>query len=70
MGQDITDAQSASDTQSQVLLQAQNLRSQTSGVSLDAEAENLITFQRGYQAAAKMVGVLNQLTQTAVDLIP
>jgi flagellar hook-associated protein 1 FlgK len=70
VGQDISDAQSAQDTQTQVLSQAENFRSQISGVNLDQEAETLVQFQRAYQATSKLFGVLDQLTQTALNLIP
>ena len=70
VGQDISEAQNATDTQTQVLAQAQNLRSQISGVNLDQEAEQLVQFQRAYQATSKLFGVLDQLTQSALSLIP
>ena len=69
-GQDIADARYGKDSQTQLLQQAQNLRSQTSSVNLDEEAAKLIQFQRSYQAAAKLVTVLDQLTQTAINIIP
>lgn len=36
-------------------------KQQTSGVSLDEEAINLIEFQHGYQAAARMISTLDEL---------
>jgi flagellar hook-associated protein FlgK len=38
-------------------------------VSLDEEAILLIQYQRAYQANAKMVNILTDLTQTALELI-
>jgi flagellar hook-associated protein 1 len=55
--------------QQSMVSQARALRQQTSGVSLDEEAINLLTYQRAYQAAAKMITMLDELTQTAVDLL-
>ena len=57
------------DIQKQVTAQARNLRDQISGVSLDEEAVHLIEFQRAYQATAKMVSVLDELTQTTINLL-
>ncbi|MBV8821073.1 MAG: hypothetical protein JO022_22130, partial [Acidobacteriaceae bacterium] len=70
VGQDISDAQSSSDAQNQVLTQAQNLRQQVSGVSLDEEAANLVEWQKAYDATSKMISVVNSLTDSALSLIP
>ena len=70
VGQDVADARNGKDSHTQMLQQAQNLRSQTSSVNLDEEATKLIQFQRSYQAAAKLVTVLDQLTLTAINMIP
>jgi flagellar hook-associated protein 1 FlgK len=69
VGQDLSTSKDTQDTQQQLLIQAQNLRQQTSGVSLDEEATRLIQFQRAYQATSKLIGVLDTLTQTTIDLI-
>lgn len=39
-----------------------------SGVSMDEEAANLIKFQRAYQASAKLITAVDELTQTILDL--
>jgi flagellar hook-associated protein 1 FlgK len=70
VGQDLSTATNNQNTQQQLLSQAQTLRQQVSGVSLDTEAESLIAFQRAYQANAKMLTVLNSLTETLMGLIP
>lgn len=69
VGRDLASATDNQSTKQLLLSQAQTLRQQVSGVSLDEEAEHLIAFQRSYQANAKMLTVLNSLTQTLVDLI-
>jgi flagellar hook-associated protein 1 FlgK len=69
VGQDLSNAQNDSDTANQLLTQTQTTRTQVSGVSLDQEAEQLIQFQRWYEAAAKLITVLDQLTSTAVNMI-
>ena len=70
VGRDISNARDDSSTDQQLLTQAQSLRSQLSGVSLDHEATNLIALQRAYQATAKMLTILNDLTQTVINIIP
>ncbi len=69
VGRDLDTATSNADTHSQLLTQASDLRRQLSGVSLDEEASHLIEFQRSYQAAAKLVGILNDLTDTLINMI-
>jgi len=39
------------------------------GVSLDEEAANLIKFQAAYQANAKFISVVDQLTQTLINMV-
>jgi len=70
VGQSISNAQEEQTTSQNLLTQAQNLRSQTSGVSLDAEAANLITYQTAYQASSKMFAILNTLDDVTLGLIP
>jgi len=36
-------------------------------VDLDTEAANLITYQRGYQASARFVSVISQLTDQLIN---
>ncbi|HRP64053.1 MAG TPA: flagellar hook-associated protein FlgK [Phycisphaerales bacterium] len=40
-----------------------------SGVSLDEEAINLLTFQRQFQAAARFIGVIDETMQTLIALV-
>lgn len=53
----------------QLVAQAQNARSQISGVSLDAEAAQLMQLQQSYQAVAKMISVVDDLTQSVINMI-
>jgi len=70
VGRELASAQDQQDIQTQLVAQARDFRQQISGVSLDQEAVELIQFQRAYQANAKFITVLDQLTQTAINLIP
>lgn len=69
LGAAISDAQSQQSVQQGLVTQARDLRQQTSGVSLDVEAIKILEFQRSYQAVSKMVTILDQLTQTVVNMI-
>jgi flagellar hook-associated protein 1 FlgK len=69
IGTAIANAQAGQSTQQDVVTQTQSLRQQISGVDLNTEATTLLALQRSYQAAAKMVNVIDSLTQTALSLI-
>ena len=69
VGREVGAAKDGSDLQTQLVAQARTLRERTSGVSLDEEAVMLIQFQRAYQAAARMISVLDDLTETTVNLV-
>jgi flagellar hook-associated protein 1 FlgK len=67
-----TDEQSAtlqSNIGNAMLTQLENSRDSYSGVSLDEEATDLIRFQRAYQAAARFVSVIDQLTEELVQTL-
>jgi flagellar hook-associated protein 1 len=69
LGRALGDARDRQSLDSQLLAQARGLRDQVSGVSLDEQAVILIQFQRAYQANAKLITVLNDLTATAISLL-
>jgi len=70
VGTDLSDASANVTTDQQLLTQSQTLRTNISGVSLDQEATNLITFQAAYNAIGKLLSVLNDLTETLMAVIP
>ncbi|HEX6895434.1 MAG TPA: flagellar hook-associated protein FlgK [Bryobacteraceae bacterium] len=69
LGSDISSAQDAGNTKQALLNQAQSMRQHLSGVSLDEEAQNMMTYQRAYQAISKMLGVLNSVTDTLMNMM-
>lgn len=69
VGTALEGARQDSEQQRQMLLQAQWLRQQASSVSLDEEAMHLIQFQRSYQAAARMIRVIDELLETVLGLL-
>jgi len=56
-------------TQQSSVAQAQNVRQQISGVSLDDEATILIQFQQAYEACSKLVNVLDQLSEDTMNMM-
>ncbi|MGA2882391.1 MAG: flagellar hook-associated protein FlgK [Bryobacteraceae bacterium] len=70
VGSDLSAAQNNSTTDQSLLSQAESLRQQISGVSLDTEAESLLQYNRSYDAISKMLGVLNSLSLDIVNLLP
>jgi flagellar hook-associated protein 1 len=69
IGGQAASASSTSAAQTQILTQAQNLRAQVSGVSLNDQAASLMQFQQGYQAAAQMITVINNITQSLLTMM-
>lgn len=50
--------------------QIETLRAQVSGVSLDEELVNLIKFQRGFEAASRLVRLTDEMVQTLLAIKP
>jgi flagellar hook-associated protein 1 FlgK len=70
VGSDLSSAQNNSSTNQALLNQSESLRQQVSGVSLDAQAESMLEYERSYDAISKMVGVLNNLSLDVVNILP
>jgi flagellar hook-associated protein 1 len=69
VGSQLSDATTQNNVFSQSVTQVTNFRNQISGVSLDTEAVNLIQFQKSYNATAKLITVLNDITQSTLDIL-
>ena len=69
IGRDLGAARDSQQTQENLLVQARGMRDQISAVNLDEEAIHLLEFQRSYEAAAKMITVLDELTRTTLSLL-
>jgi flagellar hook-associated protein 1 FlgK len=70
VGTDTQSAKRSLDTQSALLKQLKNQRDSVSAVSLDEEAIDLIRFQRAYQASAKFISTIDQLTADLIQNLP
>ena len=54
--------------QESVQRQLENLRGETSGVSMDEELTKMLAYQRAYQASARMISIADELFQTLLDI--
>jgi flagellar hook-associated protein 1 FlgK len=68
VGQQLSDANTASTADQATLTTAQTNRQQQSGVSLDQEAANITAYESSYQANAQVVSILDQLTEDTINI--
>jgi len=69
VGNAANNANTAATSQSQLVAQAKSLQQQVSGVSLDEEAIRLVQLQSSYQAASKVVTVIDELTTSLMSMV-
>ena len=69
VGQQASDAQNGQTLSGTLLSQAQGVQTQISGVSLDAEAVQVLELQKSYSAVGKMVTVVDSLTSTLINMV-
>ncbi len=67
VGSDVQSNHSALTTAQTLLSGVNNQRQSESGVSLDEEMTNLITYQRAYQASARMMTTIDQTLNTLIN---
>ena len=69
LGLSAQEADFMSENQVLVVQQLTNQRSSVSGVSLDEEMTNLIKYQHAYEAAARLVSVVDDMMATLIDMV-
>jgi flagellar hook-associated protein 1 FlgK len=69
IGNAVSGANSNATAQQQTVSQAKSVQQQVSGVSLDEEAIRLVQIQGAYQAASKFVTVIDQITQSLMNMV-
>ncbi len=69
IGNDKVSANQLADSTQLVLQQLQDQKNSYSGVSIDEEMTNVITYQRSYDASAKLISVADQMLQTLMGLV-
>ena len=67
LGVDSGAAQTKSDNQNLLINNLQNKRDSVSGVSYDEEMTNMLKYQHGYTAAAKIITTMNELLDVIVN---
>jgi flagellar hook-associated protein 1 len=68
VGTTVANATAEQDSSNQILQQLQDQRSSISGVSMDEEASNMILYERAYEAAARIISTIADMTNTAIQL--
>jgi flagellar hook-associated protein 1 len=68
VGNDVSNASSEQEAVGLVLQQLTNQQSSISGVSLDEEAANLIQYQQAYEAAARVISVVDELNNATINM--
>jgi flagellar hook-associated protein 1 FlgK len=69
VGRDLNEAREAHVTQGALLSQAKTLRDEKQSVSLDEEAALLLAFQKNYEASARIITIIDDLTQTMLNVL-
>jgi flagellar hook-associated protein 1 FlgK len=69
VGSDVQAARQEQSSRADVITQLQNLRDQTSGVSMDEEAASMIRFQRAYEANARFFTTLSDSLDTLLAMV-
>lgn len=68
IGSVVSNGSAEQEASSQVLLQLEDQRSGVSGVSMDEEAANMIRYQRAFEAAARVITTISDMTETIIQL--
>jgi flagellar hook-associated protein 1 FlgK len=68
VGSEVANSTADMDASELVLRQLEDQRGGISGVSLDEEAANLIRYQRAFEASARVVTTISDMTEVAVNL--
>ncbi len=69
VGTKVRDAGMNHDHHTAMVSHLENYRDSISGVSLDEEMVNLIQFQLGYDAAAKLISTTDEMLQTLMNMV-
>jgi flagellar hook-associated protein 1 FlgK len=69
VGQDLADEERGLDHHTNLMNQLINKREGISGVSIDEEMTNLVKYQLGYNAAARLCNVADELIDTLLNLV-
>jgi len=68
VGNDVSNSSAELSASQLILQQLQDQRGSLSGVSLDEEAANMVTYERAYDAAAQVVTAVNNMLYTVINM--
>jgi flagellar hook-associated protein 1 FlgK len=68
LGSDIAHVNASVTEHQSLVLQLQNRKQATSGVSIDEEAVQILQFQRGYEASARLIKTVDELIQVTLAM--
>lgn len=68
VGSDVREATAYASHQADMMTYLENYREEVSGVSLDEEMVNLIKYQAGYNAAAKMISMAQEMLDSLMSI--
>ena len=68
IGQDVSDSNWSVTHQNNVMERLTNMRESVSGVSVDEEMVKLIKYQLGYNAAGKLVSIVEEMLDTLMSI--
>lgn len=69
IGKQVQESDFLKTSQEKMVLNLKNQRDAISGVSLDEEMTRLIEFEQAYQAAAKIISTVSDITQTIINMV-
>jgi flagellar hook-associated protein 1 len=69
VGSDVQNASMNLEHHTATVALMENYRESVSGVSLDEEMVNLVKFQQGYSAAAKLIDTVSQMMDTVINMV-
>ncbi|WCL50060.1 flagellar hook-associated protein FlgK [Leptospira sp. GIMC2001] len=67
LGTEASEANQEVATQSDLMVELENMRQSVMGVNLDEEMANMVQFQHSYNAAAKMLQTMNEMLETIIN---
>lgn len=69
LGTEAAEAKRETTTQSDLMVELENMRQSVMGVNLDEEMANMVQFQQSYNASAKMLQTMNDMLDTIINRI-
>ncbi|MCC5814309.1 MAG: flagellar hook-associated protein FlgK [Leptospira sp.] len=67
LGTEASESKQEYGTQSELMVQLENMRQSVMGVNLDEEMANMVQFQHSYNASAKMLQTMNEMLDTIIN---